>query len=186
MKPRNRVPGALRRTDSGLSTRIAPTWIVLLLSALCLLSTGCGSDSGAAEGETTYLQVPTRSTQPIRDGQFEFILSAVETGITRLGGPTSGRDADGKFTVVRVQVTNTGDTRSVFDYSFQQLLDDTAATRQADLVGSMVLNGEFRHEYAPGVATTVQLAFDLPADATPTALVMHAFEGSPGARIALS
>jgi len=187
MKPRNRVPGALRKTDSRISARIVPTWIALLLSAVCLLSAGCGSDaSGTSEGETKRLQVPARSTQPVRDGQFEFILSVIETDIPRLGGPTYGRDADGKFTVLHIQVTNTGGARNVFDYSFQQLLDDQNTAHAPDLVGCMALNSEFRHEYAPGAATTLQLAFDIPADSTPATLVVHASEGSPGARLALS
>lgn len=187
MKPRNTAPGTLRRTDGGLSSRLAPTWIVLLLSAACLLSAGCGSDSSAAsEGKATQIPVPARSALPIRDGQFEFIVASIESGISTIGGPSSGRDADGQFAVVHVQVTNTGDTRSVFDYSYQELLDDKGVTYAPDLVGNMSLNGEFRHEYNPDAATTIQLAFDIPEDATPATLVMRASEGSPGVRIDLS
>ncbi|WP_083883701.1 DUF4352 domain-containing protein [Nocardia higoensis] len=187
MKPRNTVPGALRRTDGRLFPRLVPTWIVLVLSAVCLFGAGCGSDSNAAsQGKPTQIPVPARSSLPISDGQFEFILARTEIGVGKIGGPTSGREPDGQFAVVHVQVTNTGATRSVFDYSYQELVDDKGATYAPDLVGNMSLNGEFRHEYNPGAATTLQLAFDIPADATPATLVMHATESSPGARIALS
>ncbi|WP_067861022.1 DUF4352 domain-containing protein [Nocardia shimofusensis] len=187
MKPRNTVPGALRRTDGRLSARLLPTWIVLVLGAVCLLSAGCGGDSSAgSERKATQIPVPARSTLPVRDGQFEFIVASIESGIPTIGGPSSGRDADGQFAVVHVQVTNTGDTRSVFDYSYQELLDDKDATYAPDLVGNMSLNGEFRHEYGPGAATTIQLAFDITEDATPATLVLRSSEGSPGARIDLS
>ncbi|SLH98430.1 Mpr protein [Mycobacteroides abscessus subsp. abscessus] len=91
----------------------------------------------------------------------------MEFGATHLGGPVTGADATGRFAVARVEVTNTGDEPVTFDYAHQQLIDSRGAAHTPDLPGSMSLNGEFRHDYNPGVGTTLQLAFDLPADTTP-------------------
>ncbi|HLS78068.1 MAG TPA: DUF4352 domain-containing protein [Nocardia sp.] len=188
MKPRNTVPGAPRRTDGKLYSRLLPAWLALLLGAVCLVAAGCGGESDAAsgEGKSALLPVPARSALPVRDGQFEFILAKTEIEIPRIGGPTSGDEAEGQFAVVHVQVTNTSDTRSVFDYSHQELLDDNGAAYTPHLKATMALNGEFRHEYGPGASTTLQLAFDIAEDATPAALVLHGVDGSPGARVELS
>ncbi|MBF6292213.1 DUF4352 domain-containing protein [Nocardia farcinica] len=158
---------------------------MIALTAICLWGTGCGGTATGGDSGPEELPIPARSTLPVRDGALEFVVTRVEFGATHLGGPVTGADATGRFAVARVEVTNTGDEPVTFDYAHQQLIDSRGAAHTPDLPGSMSLNGEFRHDYNPGVGTTLQLAFDLPADTTPATLVLRAAPASPGAAIAL-
>ncbi|MBO0898947.1 DUF4352 domain-containing protein [Cellulomonas sp. zg-ZUI199] len=112
---------------------------------------------------------------PVRDGKFEFTVTAIEPGVARIGSDVLGKDAQGQFTLVHVTVTNIGDEAQYFDGSSQKLVDAQGRTHSADTSAAIYLGDaeSFLNQINPGNSVQGTVVFDLPADATPASLELH-------------
>ncbi|NEC93298.1 DUF4352 domain-containing protein, partial [Streptomyces sp. SID12501] len=101
---------------------------------------------------------------PVRDGKFEFTVTGVEPGVTRVGDDMFGQDAQGQFLLVHVTVTNIGDEAQYFDGSSQKLTDTQGRTHSAD-TGAAIYLGDaqsFLNQINPGNSVQGTVVFDVP------------------------
>ncbi|GEL94824.1 DUF4352 domain-containing protein [Cellulomonas composti] len=125
---------------------------------------------------------------PVRDGKFEFTVTAVETGVPSVGDDILSLDAQGQFVLVHVTVTNIGDEAQYFDGSSQELVDTEGRTHSASTEAAIYLDdaNSILDQINPGVSVEGTVVFDIPADATPATLVLHDSAFSGGVEVAVS
>jgi len=76
--------------------------------------------TGMDENAAGQNAVETGLNQPARDGKFEFTVSKVDCGATRVGSDLLDEKAQGVFCLVDVTVKNIGDEAQLFDGSSQK------------------------------------------------------------------
>ena len=140
-----------------------------------------GTDDAPAE------DAPAGVGTAVADGAFEFVVTGVEPGVARVGDEMFGADAQGQFVLVRVTVTNVGDSAQVFDASAQSLLDGQGRTHSADSGAAIYLPdaNSFLTSVNPGNTVDGIVVFDIPADATPSSVELHDSLFSGGVTVAL-
>ena len=121
----------------------------------------------------------------VRDGKFEFTVTSIEPGLTRVGDDMLGKDAQGQFLLVHLTVTNIGDEAQYFDGSSQKLLDAQGRTHSADSAAAIYLGDaeSFLNQINPGNTVEGTVVFDIPADATASALELHDSAWSGGVTV---
>ncbi|WP_433727318.1 protein kinase domain-containing protein [Nocardia sp. CA-129566] len=123
---------------------------------------------------------------PVRDGKFEFVVTAVDSGIPRIGLQNAG----GTYSVVTVAVRNISDEPKWFLPVGQRLVDTQGRQVDHNAIASMWQNTQRRYNYSfelqPGQSATTQLVFDVPQDATPSQLELHDFLLSNGVTVHLN
>lgn len=152
-----------------------------------------GTGDAAAEGEPDG-QAPAapEETVPgigtaVRDGKFEFTVTAVEPGVASVGDELLSVDAQGQFVLVHVTVTNVGDAAQMFDASSQKLFDAQGREHSADSTAGIYLGdaNSFLNDINPGNSIQGVVVFDVPADAVPASIELHDSFMSGGISVAL-
>ncbi|MBF6337506.1 protein kinase [Nocardia abscessus] len=122
---------------------------------------------------------------PVRDGKFEFVVTKVDAGVSRVGLQT----AAGSFLIVTLAVRNISDETKWFLPLGQRLLDTQSTAFDHNATATIWQNTQQRLGYSfelrPGQSATTQLVFDLPATVTPGHLELHDFVLSNGVRVRL-
>ncbi|WP_433680740.1 protein kinase domain-containing protein [Nocardia sp. CA-119907] len=123
---------------------------------------------------------------PVRDGKFEFVVTAVDSGISRIGLQNAG----GTYSVVTVAVRNISAEPKWFLPVGQRLVDTEGRQVDHNAIASMWQNTQRRYNYSfelqPGQSATTQLVFDVPQDAAPSQLELHDFMLSNGVTVHLN
>ncbi|WP_182111389.1 MULTISPECIES: DUF4352 domain-containing protein [unclassified Actinotalea] len=124
----------------------------------------------------------------VADGKFEFVVTQVEVGVTRVGDDMFGQEAQGQFVLVHLTVTNIGDQAQYFDGSSQKALDAQGRTFSADTGAAIYLGdaNSFLNQINPGNQVQGLVVFDVPVDATLTQLELHDSPFSGGVTVALA
>lgn len=125
---------------------------------------------------------------PVADGDFEFVVNGVESGVANVGGEY-GETAQGAYTIVEVTVTNIGDEAQMFFDSNVTATDAQGREFEADSMAGIWVNEDadaFLTEINPGNSVTAKIVFDVPADATLTSVTLHDSAFSGGAEVELS
>ncbi|MEU7768773.1 protein kinase [Nocardia sp. NPDC049190] len=129
--------------------------------------------------------VPASVGTPVRDGKFEFVVTKVDAGVSRVGLQT----AVGSFLIVTVTVRNISDEVKWFLPMGQRLFDTHGAPFDHNATATMWQNTQQRLGYSfelrPGQSATTQLVFDLPSQAGPAQLELHDFVFSHGVQVRL-
>ena len=124
----------------------------------------------------------------VRDGKFEFTVTAVKCGVPEVYGSYGSEKAQGRYCLVTLTVRNIGKAAQSFSYSNQKLYvgdveysatwDATwRANKDADLL---------RDEINPGDRLKgVIVAFDVPKGAKPTSVKLHDSLWSGGVTVSL-
>ncbi|WP_157838412.1 DUF4352 domain-containing protein [Nocardia farcinica] len=129
---------------------------------------GAGKTSDKASAE---LALPAAGVAPVRDGQLQFTVKKVETGVTHTGGSVFGEDPLGQFIVVTVEIANVGTIpASAPSWDDQQLIDDQGRRYDGHWGASDSLNKDDPRDYNPGLSATVRIAFDVPEGTQPVAI----------------
>ncbi|NTW42584.1 MAG: DUF4352 domain-containing protein [Cellulomonadaceae bacterium] len=150
-----------------------------------------GQDAAPAEAEApAEVEAPAEAPAAgigaaVRDGKFEFTVTSIEPGLSRVGDDVLGKDAQGQFLLVHLTVTNIGDEAQYFDGSSQKLLDAQGRTHSADSAAAIYLGDadSFLNQINPGNTVNGTVVFDIPADATPTGLELHDSAWSGGVTV---
>ena len=123
----------------------------------------------------------------VRDGKFEFTVTAIEPGVARVGDDMLGEDAQGQFVLVHLTVTNIGDEAQYFTGSSQKLIDTAGRTHSADDSAAIYLGDaqSLLNQINPGNSVQGTVVFDVPADATPAQLELHDSPFSGGVTVTL-
>lgn len=150
-----------------------------------------GAEPGTGE-EAPAAPEPAAPAAPgigtaVRDGKFEFTVTAVEPGVGRVGDDLLGVDAQGQFVLVHVTVTNIGDAAQMFDSSSQKLFDAQGREHSADSTAGIYLGdaNSFLNDINPGNSIQGVVVFDVPADAVPASIELHDSFLSGGTQVAL-
>ncbi|WP_159621423.1 DUF4352 domain-containing protein [Ruania rhizosphaerae] len=153
-----------------------------------------GEDESPAQGETDAEPADAEPEpdapgigDPARDGQFEFVVSEIETGVEQIGSEFLNTEAQGQFVLVHLSVTNIGNEAQHFFDSDQTMLDTEGREHSADSEAGIYLedNDTLLNEINPGNTLEGVIVFDIPADATPAELELHDSAFSGGVTIAL-
>jgi Domain of unknown function (DUF4352) len=161
-----------------------------------------GSETAADQASPTTARTreATKTTQapaeeaagmgsPVRDGKFEFVVSKVDCGKTRLGDTNFGKDAQGQFCTVNVKVTNIGREAQTLDASSQYLYGSGGQRFDADTEAALYLGVNqtrtFLEDINPGNSVNGILVFDIPKGEKPTKIELHDSPFSGGVTVEL-
>lgn len=112
----------------------------------------------------------------MRDGKFEFVVTSVECGVSRIGGAYVYRDAQGQFCLVRLTVTNIGSQPQMFDASYQRAYNAAGQQYDTDGLAGFYLDEDdraFLEDINPGNSVKATLVFDIPPGAAIAKLELH-------------
>ena len=112
-----------RRRGRGWGRWLLAAGGVLLLVAV---AGSLGDDRGGGRG-------PAGLGEPVRDGQFEFVVRSVDCGARLVGEGVGRKPALGQFCLVGLRVENTGGEGRTFGGGQQYLFDDVGKRHDPDL-----------------------------------------------------
>ena len=112
--------------------------IVAVLGIIGAAANG-GSNSTTSEGETAAAPAAATIGTPVRDGDFEFTVTNVERGQTKIGGEYLNTTAQGEFVLVNLTVRNVGnEPGTLFDQNVK-LFDTQGREYRADSAAAITL-----------------------------------------------
>lgn len=121
------------------------------------------------------------------DGEFTFVVTQVEPGVTRIGNEYLSQEPQGQYVLVHVTVTNTGTEARYFDSSSQKAQDTEGRTHSADSSAGIYLDdsNSFLNQINPGNQVAGVVVFDIPVNATLATVDLHdsAFSGGVTVRL---
>lgn len=136
---------------------------------------------------------PPRAAAPkigssVRDGQFAFVVGAVDCGRSTIGSTVVHLTADGKFCVLTVTVHNVGTQSRIFSGKSQKAYaaDGTEFITEAE--PSFYANGGEQvllKKVSPGDRFTEKLVFDVPKSAKLATVELHDSPFSSGVTVSL-
>lgn len=146
-----------------------------------------GQASEQPEQQEPEPEQPADVGTPVQDGKFEFTVTSVEPGVARVGSDVLGQDAQGQYVLVHLTVTNIGDEAQYFDGSSQKAFDAQDREFSADTTAAVYLGdaNSFLNQINPGITVDGTVVFDVPADATLTAVTLHDSPFSGGVQVTL-
>lgn len=123
----------------------------------------------------------------VRDGKFEFVVTGVEDGGTEVGSEFLSEQAQGRFHLIHLTVTNIGDEAQMMSDSNQKVKDDQGRTFEASTTAGIYLedNDMWLKDINPGNTLSGTLVFDMPEGSTPVEIVLHDSMFSGGVTVSL-
>jgi hypothetical protein len=125
---------------------------------------------------------------PVRDGQFEFVVRSVECGVGAVGQGFGRRHAQDQFCLVTLQVANTGTEGRSFGGGQQYLYDPAGNRHDPDLDATARHEGDgamWSTHLNPGQRLEGTLVYDVPDPFTPARVELHDAPLSGGATVEL-
>jgi eukaryotic-like serine/threonine-protein kinase len=130
---------------------------------------------------------PAGLGDPVRDGQFEFVVRSVACGARSVGQGLAARRALAQFCLVELRVENTGTEGRTFGGGGQYLFDDAGNRHDPDL-DATVRHGDGRllsTHLNPGQRLEGTLVYDVPDPVDLARVELHDGPFSGGASVAL-
>jgi Domain of unknown function (DUF4352) len=167
-------------------------WLLALLAVIIVASAIAGgssntssSTSGSATSEAQPGEQTAKVGEPARDGKFEFLVEGINCDQTYVGAGDFTHEAQGKYCIVRVQVTNIGDKSQTFSGSNVTLIDAAKNQFTADTGAAMYMDNaqSVFSPINPGNSVEAQVAFDVPRETVPDLLDLHDSPFSSGVRV---
>ncbi|MGW6729048.1 DUF4352 domain-containing protein [Nocardia sp. NPDC055029] len=131
---------------------------------------------------------PAAVGSTVRDGKFEFAVTAVDSPVKVIGdNPYLQKTAQGEYIQVHLTVTNISNKAQSYWSDNQKLIDDRGREFKNDTMAGINVNDgtAMASEINPGNSVDVVIVFDVPAGTTPTTLELHDSAFSRGAKVAL-
>jgi eukaryotic-like serine/threonine-protein kinase len=166
-------PRKRRRWGRRLLVAVA---VLLLLS----VASNLGDDRRGATG-------PAGLGDPVRDGQFEFVVRSVDCGAGSVGEGAGRKPPLGQFCLVGLRVENTGNEGRTFGGGHQYLFDDAGKRHDPDL-DATVGHGDghlWSTNLNPGQRLEGTLVYDVPDPVTLARVELHDAPFSGGASVEL-
>lgn len=126
---------------------------------------------------------------PVRDGQFEFVVSAVTCGRTEIVNGILRARAQGQYCVVELSVRNIGRDARQFADGNQRAFGPGGQRYAADTGAGVVANGDGTAVWNvvnPGNAVAAKVVYDIPPGAELSIVELHDSAFSDGARVSLT
>jgi hypothetical protein len=124
----------------------------------------------------------------VRDGQFAFVVTAVDCGKSTLGTADVHLTADGKYCVLTVSVHNVGGQSRIFTSTSQKAYDADGTKFSSDTEAGFYANNANQtllKKLNPGDQVTEKLVFDVPKSIKLTTLELHDSPFSGGVKVSL-
>ncbi len=137
--------------------------------------------AGAAEASS----MPTLN-QPVRDGKFQFVVSALACGQRLLTNGFLHSQPQGQYCVVDLHVANIGTEARRFADGAQKAYGPDGAQYAADTGAGVVANGNGNaiwNVINPGNSIAAKVVFDIPPTATIVTLELHDSPLSAGVKV---
>lgn len=147
--------------------------------------TGPSATADAGTTRTTSVGAAGIGT-PVRDGKFEFTVTAVDPGKSTIGTAPVSATAQGQFVLVHLSVKNIGGEQQLFDETSQKMIDQQGRQLSSDSSAAIYVDSaNFFTQINPGNSIKGVVVFDVPKDAVPTTLELHdsAFSGGVTVRL---
>ncbi len=144
------------------------------------------SGNGLAADESP--DMPTLN-QPVRDGKFEFVVTAASCGHEEIVNGFLRAEPQGRFCIIDMSVTNIGTEPRHFADGQQRAYGPDGKQYAADTGAGVVANGNgeaWWNVINPGNSVAAKVVFDLPSGATIATLELHDSAFSGGVKIAVS
>jgi len=124
---------------------------------------------------------------PVRDGKFEFTVTKIERGKTKVGNEYLSKKSQGEFVLVHVTVKNIGDEPQSFFGDDQKLISADGKEYSADTEAAIYLEDSqsLYEEINPGNQVKGIVIFDVPKGAKFATLVLHDSAFSGGVEVKL-
>ena len=158
-----------------------------MLAVIAALA-GCGMPTGP---HTTSTSTPASATlnQPVRDGEFEFVVSDVGPVPEPWYGPHPPPPPGGEWIIATMTVRNVGIKPQSFSVRNQKLIDSAGRQYGPDMSAAVALNPAFMvsvNDVNPGFAIgTLKVPFGVPIGTQAAAIEVHDSAFSGGARVGL-
>ncbi|HET8789468.1 MAG TPA: DUF4352 domain-containing protein, partial [Actinomycetes bacterium] len=159
----------------------------LLVAAGVLALLAVASNLGDAERRAD--SAPAGLGDPVRDGQFEFVVRSVDCGAASVGRGLAPKTAQDQFCLVALEVENTGTEGRTFGGGQQFLFDSDGNRHDPDLDATARHEGDARlwsSHLNPGQRLEGTLVYDVPESATPSRVELHDGPLSGGASVAVA
>jgi len=130
---------------------------------------------------------PAGFGDPVRDGQFEFVVHSVACGARSVGQGIARKRSLGQFCLVALAVENTGTEGRTFGGGSQYLFDHAGKRHDPDL-DATIRHGDGRllsTHLNPGQRLVGTLVYDVPDPIDPARVELHDAPFSGGASVAL-
>ncbi|HKE52255.1 MAG TPA: protein kinase [Actinomycetes bacterium] len=174
-EPAPKPPGRRKRGRRVLIAAIAFLGVVLVLGAL--------DDRGRPSAKS-----PPGIGDPVRDGNFEFVVEKLDCGQSSIGPALFRQTADGQYCVVTLSVRNVKNDSRTFSVVNQKLRDGDREF-SASVLATMAANGSadlINTQLNPAQAAQGVLVYDVPKSATPDSMELHDSLLSGGVRVRVS
>jgi hypothetical protein len=162
-----------------------------VVGVLVLLCCGGGSFvvlRGAVDGGSASGGEPVAIGQPARDGKFEFVVSKIDCGATKIGKGVLAQTAQGVWCKVDLSVRNIGSEAQLFTGDAQKAID-AAGVQYSNDAGAELFAGDansFLTDINPGNKVSGFLLFDVPKGTKLTKLELHDSPFSGGVTVTLT
>ncbi|GAA2158585.1 uncharacterized protein DUF4352 [Humibacillus xanthopallidus] len=151
-------------------------------------------DAGTAPSEQpkeeTKQEAPSEAKmgQKVRDGQFEFTVTKVKSGVKSVGDEYVNQKAQGQYVLVSITVSNIGDKAQMLADSSQKVRDAKGREFSTDTAAAIYIkdNQVFINEINPGNSVKGTLVFDMPKGTAPASIELHDSPFSGGVTVKLS
>jgi len=154
-------------------------WLVAAVGILVLLAVA----RNAGEGDGG----PPGVGDPVRDGQFEFVVDSVDCGTRSVGEGLGRKDAVDQFCLVAIRVENIGQEGRTFAGGQQHLFDEAGKRHDPDLAAT-IRRGDGRllsTHLNPGQRLAGTLVYDVPEPVALDRVELHDAPFSGGASVVL-
>jgi eukaryotic-like serine/threonine-protein kinase len=157
-------------------------WLVAAVGILVLLAVARNAGEGG-QGDPG----PPGLGDPVRDGQFEFVVDSVECGSRSVGQGLGRKDAVDQFCLVALRVQNTGQEGRTFAGGQQHLFDEAGKRHDPDL-DATIRRGDGRllsTHLNPGQRLAGTLVYDVPERVALDRMELHDAPFSGGVGVVL-
>jgi hypothetical protein len=132
---------------------------------------------------------PAGLNTPVRDGKFQFVVTAVNCGRKSVGAGPFSRKAQGQFCVVSLSVENVGDSGQLLLDGAQVGIGADGTEYTPDSAAGLVANANastWINMIEPGKTVTGAIVYDLPKDNELVRLELHDSPFSQGVTVTLA
>jgi len=157
--------------------------LLVAVGVLALVAVAANLGEGGRRGDPG----PAGVGDPVRDGQFQFVVRSVDCGARSVGQGLAGKRPLGQFCLVALQVENSGSEGRTFGGGSQYLFDAAGKRHDPDL-DATVRHGDGRllsTHLNPGQRLEGTLVYDVPDPIDLARVELHDAPFSGGASVEL-
>lgn len=174
--------------------------IILALVLVGIIAAAAGGSGNKSNNNTSSTNSNSGSSnkatlaklnEPARDGKFEFTISKVSCGETKVGtNQYLTKTAQGQYCRVSMSVKNIGNQAQGLSSSDQKLVDAQGNEYSADDTATLYAAPEgatstWYNQINPGNSVSGDIIFDIPKGVTPVTAVLHDSSFSGGVKVSL-